>query len=55
MPATLLPLTRRGFLGSLAASAGVLVVRPAFAADADPHRVAFVSDTHVPEKPENPF
>jgi 3',5'-cyclic AMP phosphodiesterase CpdA len=52
MPATLLPLTRRRFLGSLAAAAGVLTVRPALAAGADPHRVAFVSDTHIPEQPE---
>jgi 3',5'-cyclic AMP phosphodiesterase CpdA len=53
MPATLPPLDRRRFLGSLAAAAGVLVVRPAPAAGADPHRVAFVSDTHTPEKPED--
>src|SRR5262245_19868803 len=53
MPATLLPLTRRRFLGSLATAAGVLAVRPALAAGADPHRVAFVSDTHIPEKPED--
>src|SRR5438309_7890043 len=53
MPATLPPLsvTRRRFLGSLAAAAGVVVVRPTFAADADPHRVAFLSDTHIPELP----
>jgi 3',5'-cyclic AMP phosphodiesterase CpdA len=51
MPLTLTPLTRRRFLASVAASAGVLAVRPAVAADADPHRVALLSDTHVPEKP----
>src|SRR5690349_1411277 len=47
MPVTL-P-SRRTFL---AASAGVLVVRPARAADVDPHRVALLSDTHVGEMPE---
>lgn len=51
MPATLLPIHRRRFL--TLASAAVLVVRPgsAPAADADPHRVAFLSDPHIPEKP----
>lgn len=51
MPVTLPPLTRRGFL----ASAGVLLVRPSItrAADADPHRVALLSDSHIGEKPEN--
>ena len=47
MPVTLPPYTRRRFL---AAAAGVFVVRPAVAADADPHRVALLSDPHVPEK-----
>lgn len=53
MPVTLLP-TRRHFLASIAASAGVLVVRPgaALAAGADPHRVALLSDPHLPDKPE---
>lgn len=52
MPITLLP-TRRAFLAS-AATAGVLAFRPrsALGADADPHRVALLSDTHVGEKPE---
>jgi 3',5'-cyclic AMP phosphodiesterase CpdA len=47
MPLTLLP-TRRAFLAS-AAVAGVFVFRPRFAlgADADPHRVALLSDPHV--------
>src|SRR5438132_693110 len=51
MPATLLPIHRRQFL---ATAAGVLVVRPglASAADADPHRVAFLSDSHIPEQPD---
>jgi len=48
MPVSLAPLTRRQFLAS--ASAGVLVVRPAAAANADPHRVALLSDPHTPEK-----
>jgi Icc protein len=51
VPVTLLP-TRRAFLAS--AGAGILVFRPSFAlgADADPHRVALLSDPHVGEKPE---
>jgi len=51
MPLTLL-LTRRAFLAS--ASAGILVFRPSLAlgADADPHRVALLSDSHIGEKPE---
>lgn len=51
MPITLPPLTRRRFLAL--ASAGVLVVRPtaAHAEEADSHRVAFLSDPHIPEKP----
>jgi Icc protein len=55
MPVALPPLavSRRRFLASLAASAGVLAVRPALAAGADPHRVALLADTHVPEKPED--
>jgi 3',5'-cyclic AMP phosphodiesterase CpdA len=50
MPLTLLP-TRRAFLAS-AASAGVVVFRPRFAlgAEADPHRVALLSDSHVGER-----
>jgi len=48
MPVTLSPLSRRQFL----ASAGVLLAAPAVGrtADADPHRVALLSDTHVGEK-----
>ncbi|HJZ58463.1 MAG TPA: metallophosphoesterase [Gemmataceae bacterium] len=52
MPLSLPPIDRRRFLASLASSAGVLVIRPALAADADPHRVAFLSDSHVGEKPD---
>src|SRR5437588_10606218 len=52
MPVSLPPLTRRRFL----VSAGALAVAPAFAraaaAEADPHRVALLSDPHVGEKPE---
>lgn len=53
MPATLPSLSRRRFLGSLAASAGVLVLRPGLglADGTDPDRVALLSDTHIPEKP----
>ncbi len=36
----------------MAGSLGVLVVRPSFAADADPHRVALLSDSHIGAKPE---
>jgi 3',5'-cyclic AMP phosphodiesterase CpdA len=51
VPVTLLP-TRRSVLASAGAGAGVLVFGPAFArgADADPHRVALLSDPHVGEK-----
>ena len=50
MPIALPPLSRRRFLAL--ASAGILVVRPSssHAADGDPHRVAFLSDPHIPEK-----
>jgi 3',5'-cyclic-AMP phosphodiesterase len=55
MPIALPPLTRRRFLATCAASAGVLVVRSpvAHAADADPHRVALLSDSHIGEKPDS--
>ncbi len=51
MPLTLLP-TRRAFLVSAAAGAGILVFRSSFAlgADVDPHRVALLSDPHIGEK-----
>jgi 3',5'-cyclic AMP phosphodiesterase CpdA len=54
MPASLAPLTRRAFLASVGASAGVLAFRPSFAlaAGADPHRVALLSDSHIGEKPD---
>src|SRR5262245_11959793 len=54
MPVHLPPLSRRRFLGAVAASLGALVVRPAFGRDdrTDPHPVAFLSDTHVADKPE---
>jgi 3',5'-cyclic AMP phosphodiesterase CpdA len=50
MPVSLPPLTRRRFL----ATAGAIVVAPALgrAAQSDPHRVAFLSDSHIGEKPE---
>ncbi len=53
MPLTLLP-TRRTFLTS-AAGAGLLVFRPrlALGADADPHRVALLSDPHVGGKADD--
>jgi Icc protein len=50
MPVTLL--SRRRFLGTLATSVGVLTLRPTQAADANPHRVALLSDTHIGEKAE---
>lgn len=54
MPFHLPPLTRRGFLASAAGAAGIVAVRTGFAEDdaADPHRLALVSDVHVPESPE---
>ena len=55
MPVSLPPLTRRRFL----VSAGALAVAPAFAraaaAEADPHRVALLSDPHVGEKQTDDF
>lgn len=50
MPITLPPISRRRFL----AAAGAIVVAPAIgrAANADPNRVAFLSDSHIPEKAE---
>lgn len=52
MPVTLPVLTRRRFFTAVAGSLGVLAVRPSFAADADPHRVALLSDSHIGEKAE---
>jgi Icc protein len=50
MPVTLPPITRRRFL----VAAGAIVVAPAVgrAAGVDPHRVAFLSDSHVGKKAE---
>jgi 3',5'-cyclic AMP phosphodiesterase CpdA len=50
MPATLPPLSRREFL----ATAGAMIASPSFgrAAELDPHRVAFLSDPHIGEKPD---
>ena len=51
MPVTLPPLTRRTFLARPpACSSSAALAR---AADADPHRVALLSDSHIGEKPEN--
>jgi Icc protein len=51
VPITLPPLSRRRFLAL--ASTGALIIRPtsAFAAGADPHRIAVLSDPHIPDKP----
>jgi len=49
MPVTLPQLSRRGFFTAVA---GTLIYRPTFAADADPHRVALLSDSHIGEKAE---
>lgn len=51
MPQSLRPLNRRQFVRVVAASAGWIAVRPALAADADPHRLALLSDTHIGESP----
>jgi 3',5'-cyclic AMP phosphodiesterase CpdA len=47
MPITLL--SRRRFLGTLATSVGVLTGQPLQAKDANPHRVALLSDPHIGE------
>ncbi len=47
MPITFL--SRRRFLGTVATTVGILTVRPTFAADSDPHRVALLSDPHIAE------
>ncbi len=54
MPVHLPPLSRRRFLGAVAASLGALVVGRALGRDdkADPHRLALLSDSHVADNPE---
>jgi Icc protein len=54
MPLHLPPFSRRQFLGVAAAALGTLVVRPAFGRDekTDPHRLAWLSDPHIPDKPD---
>jgi len=54
MPLHLPPLSRRRFLGVTAATLGALLVRPVLGGDAkaDPHRLALLSDPHVPDKPD---
>jgi predicted phosphodiesterase len=56
MPITLPPISRRRFLtGSLAAGAALLVPQwlSAADADADPHRIALLSDTHIHQDPKS--
>src|SRR5262245_33487590 len=54
MPVHLPPLSRRQFLGTVAAALGALVVSPAFGRDdkTDPHRLALLSDSHIPDSPD---
>jgi len=54
MPISLPPLSRRGFLGSLAATAALLSARRGFAAEKeiDPHRLILFSDIHIAAKRE---
>src|SRR5689334_7411514 len=54
MPITLHPITRRRFLaGAAATGAGLVLSRYGFSADrqADPHRFALLSDTHIAADP----
>ncbi|MBX7104758.1 MAG: metallophosphoesterase [Gemmataceae bacterium] len=51
MPQAVFGVTRRQFLRVVGAGAGWLAVRPAFARGVDPHRVALLSDTHIPDTP----
>lgn len=52
MPLSLSPITRRRFLQVVGAGVGWLAVRPSFAAGTDAHRVALLSDTHIPDSPD---
>lgn len=55
MPLHTAPLSRRSFLSqSAAAAAGLLVFRQGWSAEAgaNPHRIALLSDTHIPERPD---
>jgi hypothetical protein len=54
MPLYLPPLSRRRFLGTTAGTLGTLLLRPAFGSEEriDPHRLAWLSDPHVPDQPD---
>jgi Icc protein len=49
MPLTLSSLSRRRFMQVVGTGVGWLAVRPTFAAEADAHRIALLSDTHIPD------
>jgi 3',5'-cyclic AMP phosphodiesterase CpdA len=53
MPITLPPISRRRFLATSLATGAGLLLRPAFlaAAEADPHRLALLSDVHIDADP----
>jgi 3',5'-cyclic-AMP phosphodiesterase len=55
MPMSLSPISRRRFLRVVGAGVGWLAVRPSFATDADAHRVALLSDTHIPDAAERDY
>src|SRR5262249_61888668 len=53
MPLHLPPFSRRQFLRTAAVALGPLVVGPVFGREekTDPHRLAWLADTHIPDKP----